>query len=80
MAPIPPFPGITAVSVYNLVPKQEQAARFGLELAGNEVFLEGDIASTSDYHEGFTIAVPHALPLETAVRCSADCCRRSSPG
>lgn len=66
LAPIPPFPGITAVSVYNLVPKQGQAARFGLELLGNEVFLEGDIASTSDYHEGFTIAVPHALPLETA--------------
>ncbi|MBS1860497.1 MAG: hypothetical protein JSS68_02180 [Actinobacteria bacterium] len=66
LAPIPPFAGITAVPVYNLVPKQGQAARFGLELLGNEVFLEGDIASSSDYHEGFTIAVPHALPLETS--------------
>jgi hypothetical protein len=66
LVPIPPFPGITAVNVYNLVPQQGQAARFGLELLGNEVFLEGDIASTGDYHEGFTIKVPHALPLETA--------------
>ncbi len=63
-APIPPFKGITAVPVFNLVPKQGQAARFGLELLGNEVFLEGDIDSTGDYHEGFTIKVPHALPLE----------------
>ena len=61
--PVPPIPGVTKVSVYNLVPKDGQAARFGLELAGNEVFLEGDIDSAGDYHEGFTIAVPHALPL-----------------
>ncbi len=66
LAPIPPYKGITAVPVYNVVPKQGQAARFGLELLGNEVFLEGDIASSSDYHEGFTIAVPRALPLETS--------------
>ncbi len=63
-SPIAPIPGVTKVTVYNLVPNQGQAARFGLELAGNEVFLEGDIASGGDYHEGFTIAVPHALPLE----------------
>jgi hypothetical protein len=63
-SPVPPIPGVTKVGVYNLVPKEGQAARFGLELAGNEVFLEGDIASSGDYHEGFTIAVPHALPLE----------------
>jgi hypothetical protein len=62
--PVPPIPGVTKVNVYNLVPKDGQAARFGLELAGNEVFLEGDIDSAGDYHEGFTIAVPHALPLE----------------
>jgi hypothetical protein len=59
-----PIPGVTAVNVYNVVPQQGQAARFGLELAGNEVFLEGDIASTGDYHEGFTIHVPRALPIE----------------
>ncbi|MFT3863316.1 MAG: hypothetical protein QM729_03515 [Solirubrobacterales bacterium] len=59
-----PVTGVTAVPVYNLVPKQGQAARFGLELAGNEVFLEGDIDSAGDYHEGFTIKVPKALPIE----------------
>jgi hypothetical protein len=62
--PVPPIPGVTEVTVYNVVPNAGQAARFGLELAGNEVFLEGDIASSGDYHEGFTIAVPHALPIE----------------
>ncbi|HVV89589.1 MAG TPA: hypothetical protein VHB53_03755, partial [Solirubrobacterales bacterium] len=61
---IPPLPGVTAVPVYNVVPKFGEAARFGLELAGNEVFLEGDIASSGDYHEGFTIHVPRALPIE----------------
>ncbi|HTR75530.1 MAG TPA: hypothetical protein VMH33_09800 [Solirubrobacterales bacterium] len=61
---ISPIPGVTDVAVYNVVPEQGEAARFGLELAGNEVFLEGDIDSSGDYHEGFTIAVPHALPLE----------------
>ncbi|HEY5332838.1 MAG TPA: hypothetical protein VIJ21_04765, partial [Solirubrobacterales bacterium] len=50
IVPIPPQEGITAVPVFNLVPKQGQAARFGLELLGNEVILEGDIASSSDYH------------------------------
>jgi hypothetical protein len=64
LAPLAPIPGATAVPVFNLVPNEGQAARFGLELLGNEVFLEGDIASTSDYHEGFTIKVPHALPFE----------------
>jgi hypothetical protein len=62
--PVAPIPGVTEVGVYDLIPKDGQAARFGLELAGNEVFLEGDIDSSGDYHEGFTIAVPHALPLE----------------
>jgi hypothetical protein len=61
---IAPIAGATAVPVYNVVPKQGEAARFGLELLENEVFLEGDIDSAGDYHEGFTIAVPHALPIE----------------
>jgi hypothetical protein len=64
LLPLSPIPGATAVPVFNLVPQQGQAARFGLELLGNEVFLEGDLASASDYHEGFTIKVPHALPIE----------------
>ncbi|MCW2979252.1 MAG: hypothetical protein JWO14_979 [Solirubrobacterales bacterium] len=63
LLPITPIAGVTAVPVFNLVPRPGQAARFGLELVGNEVFLEGDIDSAGDYHEGFTITVPHALPL-----------------
>ncbi|HYJ23292.1 MAG TPA: hypothetical protein VEW07_14870 [Solirubrobacterales bacterium] len=62
--PIAPIPGVTEVPVYNVVPKFGEPARFGLELAGNEVFLEADLAWDSDFHEGFTIAVPKALPLE----------------
>jgi hypothetical protein len=62
LGPIAPAPGVTQVPVYNVEPKPGEAARFGLELAGNEVFLEGDVAWSSDYHEGFTIHVPAALP------------------
>ena len=62
--PIDPIPGVTEVSVYNIVPPLGEPARFGLELAGNEVYLEADVAWAGDYHEGFTIKVPKALPLE----------------
>jgi hypothetical protein len=48
--------------VYDVEPVQGEAARFGLELAGNEIFLRGDVAWNSDYHEGFTIDVPGTLP------------------
>jgi hypothetical protein len=48
--------------VYNVEPVEGEAARFGLELAGNEVFLRGDVAWSGDYHEGFTIDVPGTLP------------------
>jgi len=60
--PSPPTPPATEVPVYNVEPKPGEAARFGLELAGNKVFLEGDVTWSSDYHEGFTIHVPAALP------------------
>jgi len=63
-APIAPIPGVTQVAVYNIVPPEGEPARFGLELAGNEVFLKADLAWDGNYHEGFTIAVPHALPIE----------------
>jgi hypothetical protein len=59
---IEPKPGVTQVPVYNVRPISGEAARFGLKLAENEVFLEGDVAWSSDYHEGFTIQVPKALP------------------
>lgn len=59
---IGPTPGVTQVPVYNVEPELGEAARFGLELAGKEVFLEGDVDWAGDYHEGFTIHVPEVLP------------------
>jgi len=50
-------PPVSAV-VYNLVPGQGEPALFGFRVLGNPVFLKADIAWDSDYHEGFTIAVP----------------------
>jgi hypothetical protein len=64
--PKAPQPGVTIVPVFNVEPKDGQSARFGLELGGNPVFLDGDVAWWSDYHEGFTIHVPAALPQELA--------------
>jgi hypothetical protein len=61
--PVPPAEPLTKVPVYNVIPKPGEPARFGLELAGNEVFLEASLAWESDFHEGFTINVPKALPL-----------------
>lgn len=62
-----PQAGITKVPVYNVIPKQGEASRFGLELAGNEVFLEGDVAWDGDYHEGFTIHVPRSTDFEPLI-------------
>lgn len=59
----PPTPPVTEVSVYNVEPAFGEAARFGLELGGKEVFLRGDVAWAGDYHEGFTIDVPKTLPI-----------------
>ncbi|MFL5897014.1 MAG: hypothetical protein ACJ76D_00900 [Solirubrobacterales bacterium] len=58
----PPTAPLTRVSVYNVEPVFGEAARFGLELGGKEVFLRGDVAWSGDYHEGFTIDVPKTLP------------------
>ena len=53
--------------VYNLVPKQGQPARFGFTVEAipgfplippSDIYLEADVAWESDFHEGFTIAVP----------------------
>ena len=53
--------------VYNLVPVQGHPARFGFTveaipgfeaLPPNQIYLEADVAWDSDFHEGFTIAVP----------------------
>jgi hypothetical protein len=53
--PIPPVP------VYNIVPKEGEPALFGLSIAGNDVYLEADIAWEGNYHEYFTI---HVAKLE----------------
>jgi len=58
----PPAEPLTAVPVYNVVPVEGEPARFGMNLAGNNVYLRADVAWSSDYHEGFTIDVPKALP------------------
>lgn len=53
--------------VYNLEPKPGQPARFGFTVEAipgipavppSDIFLEADVAWDSDWHEGFTIAVP----------------------
>ncbi len=61
--PLPPAAPLTDVPVYNVIPPSGEPARFGLELAGNEVFLQASVDWSGDYHEGFTIAVPKALPI-----------------
>ena len=48
--------------VYNIVPPNGEPARFGLNLAGNNIYLQANVAWDTDYHEGFTIDVP-GLPL-----------------
>jgi hypothetical protein len=48
--------------VYNVVPVEGESARFGLHLVGNNIYLEGDADWSGNYHEGFTIEVPAALP------------------
>jgi len=65
--PLPPAAPFTRVPVFNLVPGFGEPALFGLELAGNEVFLKADVAWDGDYHEGFTIAVPQAADLEPLI-------------
>ncbi len=64
---VKPIAGQTKVPVYNLIPKDHEPALFGFELAGNDVFLEADVAWDGDYHEGFTIHVPEtpfaSIPL-----------------
>jgi hypothetical protein len=61
-----PTPPLTQVPVYNVVPAEGEPALFGLKLAENEVFLRANVAWNSDYHEGFTIAVPKAVPVDLA--------------
>lgn len=66
--PTPPTPPLTQVPVYNIVPDPGEPARFGLNLAGNNVYLEADVAWDGDYHEGFTIKVPQVADLEPLIK------------
>jgi hypothetical protein len=57
-----PSPVPLSATVYNIDPPTGEPARFGFNLAGNNIYLRADVAWDSDYHEGFTIDVP-AIPL-----------------
>lgn len=63
---VPPTPGVTKVPLFNIEPEFGEPARFGFKigqpLAKKEVFLEGDVAWESDYHQGFTIKTPSPSP------------------
>jgi hypothetical protein len=61
---LPPF----SPTVYNIIPAEGEPARFGFNLAGNNVYLQADVAWESDYHEGFTIHVPDSPSLEPLIR------------
>ena len=52
-------------NVFNIKPQQGESARFGFTVnnplpgqPANDIYLQGDVAWDSDYHEGFTIQVP----------------------
>lgn len=49
-------------TVYNIDPPAGEPARFGFELVGNFIYLKANVAWDGDFHEGFTIEVPEALP------------------
>ncbi len=53
-----PSPTPISATVYNIDPPNGEPARFGFNLAGNNVYLRADVAWDGDYHEGFTIDVP----------------------
>lgn len=51
-----------SATVYNIEPPDGEPARFGFNLASNNIYLRADVSWESDYHEGFTIDVP-PVPL-----------------
>jgi hypothetical protein len=60
----------TKVPVFNLVPKFGQPALFGFKVgsAKNPVYVEGDVAWESDYHQGFTIHLPPPNPAAQTLK------------
>jgi hypothetical protein len=70
---VPLTPPITLppIPVFNVKPRVGESARFGFSVPNpviveppSDVYLEGDVAWDSDYHEGFTIHVPKATGLK----------------
>jgi hypothetical protein len=64
-AVLPPNPALgTLASVYNIVPEFGEPARFGFKIGTgkSEVYLEGDVDWSGDYHQGFTIKLPAPNP------------------
>lgn len=69
---VPLTPPITlGLPVFNVKPKAGESARFGFSVPNpviteppSDVYLEGDVAWDSDYHEGFTIHVPKASGIK----------------
>lgn len=70
---VPLTPPITLppIPVYNVKPHAGESARFGFSVPNpviveppSDVYLEGDVAWWSDYHEGFTIHVPKSGGLK----------------
>jgi hypothetical protein len=51
-----------SATVYNIEPPIGEPARFGFNLAGNNIYLRAEVSWEGDYHEAFTIDVP-PVPL-----------------
>jgi hypothetical protein len=60
-------PAPITATVYNVDPPFGEPARFGFNLAGNNVYLKASVAWEGDFHEGFTIEVPEAPKLEPLI-------------
>jgi hypothetical protein len=61
---IPPTPGATKVSVYNLVPAPGEPAKLGFVVNGAvPIFLETQVAWESDFHESFTIKLANTAEI-----------------
>lgn len=70
-APLVPPITLPPIPVFNVRPHNGESARFGFSVPNpviveppSDVYLEGDVAWWSDYHEGFTIHVPKAGGLK----------------
>jgi hypothetical protein len=61
---IPPTPGATKVSVYNLVPSKGEPAKLGFVVNGAvPIFLETQVAWETDFHESFTIKLANTAEI-----------------